>query len=173
MRVAILTVSDAGARGERADTSGDAIEAWTIARGAIVAGRSIVPDDTVEIVRQLITWCDSDAADLVLTTGGTGLSPRDHTPEATRAAIEREAPALAERMRLLELERFPRAALTRAVAGIRHRTLIINLPGSPSGCETHSPPSTPSSIMRSTLCAAHPRTTRLRSHEGTDYADGR
>lgn len=133
MRVAILTVSDAGARGQRTDSSGDAIEAWVHAQTATVAGRAIVPDDTVEIVRQLITWCDSDAADLVLTTGGTGLSPRDHTPEATRAAIEREAPALTERMRLLELQRFPRSALTRAVAGIRCRTLIINLPGSPGG----------------------------------------
>ena len=95
--------------------------------------RAVVPDDTVEIVRQLISWCDEDAADIVLTTGGTGLSPRDHTPEATRAAIEREAPALTERMRALQLERFPRSALTRATAGIRSRTLIINLPGSPGG----------------------------------------
>jgi len=133
VRVAILTVSDAGARGQRADSSGDAIEAWVLGRTATVAARAIVPDDTVEIVRQLITWCDRDAADLVLTTGGTGLSPRDHTPEATRAAIEREAPALTERMRSLELERFPRSALTRALAGIRCRTLIINLPGSPGG----------------------------------------
>ena len=133
MRVAILTVSDAGARGERPDASGAAIESWAMGRGAAVSARAIVPDNTVEIVRQLIAWCDDDAADLVLTTGGTGLSPRDHTPEATRAVLEREAPALAERMRVLELERFPRSALTRAVAGVRARTLIINLPGSPNG----------------------------------------
>ena len=106
---------------------------WALGRGATVAARAVVPDDTVEIVRQLIRWCDDDAADIVLTTGGTGLSPRDHTPEATRAAIEREAPALTERMRAMELERFPRSALTRAIAGIRSRTLIINLPGSPGG----------------------------------------
>ena len=133
MRVAILTVSDAGARGERPDASGAALESWAQGRGAAVSARAIVPDNTVEIVRQLITWCDDDAADLVLTTGGTGLSPRDHTPEATRAALEREAPALTERMRALELERFPRSSLTRAVAGVRARTLIINLPGSPNG----------------------------------------
>ena len=133
MRIAILTVSDAGARGERPDASGAAIQSWAQERGATVSARAIVPDNTVEIVRQLITWCDDDAADLVLTTGGTGLSPRDHTPEATRAALERDAPALTERMRVLELERFPRSALTRAVAGVRARTLIINLPGSPNG----------------------------------------
>ena len=133
MRIAILTVSDAGARGERPDASGAAIQSWAQERGASVSARAIVPDNTVEIVRQLIVWCDDDAADLVLTTGGTGLSPRDHTPEATRAALERDAPALTERMRVLELERFPRSALTRAVAGVRARTLIINLPGSPNG----------------------------------------
>ncbi len=133
MRVAILTVSDAGARGLREDTSGAAIEAWALGSGAQVAARAIVPDDTVEIVRQLIAWCDDDAADVVLTTGGTGLSPRDFTPEATRVVIEREAPALTERMRALEMERFPRSALTRAIAGVRARTLIINLPGSPNG----------------------------------------
>lgn len=133
MRIAILTVSDAGARGERPDTSGAAIESWARARGAVVVARANVADETVEIVRQLITWCDDDVADLVLTTGGTGLSPRDRTPEATRAALEREAPALTERMRALELERFPRSALTRGVAGVRARTLVINLPGSPNG----------------------------------------
>src|SRR6185436_13817664 len=78
-------------------------------------------------------WCDGDQADLVLTTGGTGLSPRDVTPEATRAVMEREAPGIAERLRGLVMQSFPKAALSRGVAGIRHRTLIVNLPGSPSG----------------------------------------
>ncbi|MFN8570769.1 MAG: MogA/MoaB family molybdenum cofactor biosynthesis protein [Gemmatimonadaceae bacterium] len=133
MRVAILTVSDAVSRGQREDTSGDAIVAWLAGQGATLAARATVPDDTVEIVRQLLPWCDSDQADLVLTTGGTGLSPRDVTPEATRVVLEREAPALTERLRALETTRFPRAALSRATAGIRHRTLVINLPGSPSG----------------------------------------
>jgi molybdenum cofactor synthesis domain-containing protein len=133
MRIALLTVSDAGARGLRADASGDAIVAWATARGDAVVARAIVPDDSVEIVRQLLEWCDGDAADVVLTTGGTGLSPRDHTPEATRAVLEREAPGIVERMRVVELERFPRSALSRAMAGIRNRSRIVNLPGSPGG----------------------------------------
>lgn len=133
MRVAVLTVSDACARGERADASGAAIEAWVAERGYQLTARQVVPDDTVEIVRALLPWCDEDLADLVLTTGGTGLSPRDVTPEATRVILEREAPGVTERLRALELERFPRAALSRALAGSRARTLIVNLPGSPRG----------------------------------------
>ena len=133
MRVAVLTVSDAGARGERADTSGDAIVAWVSGRGYSVADRALVPDESVEIVRCLLAWCDGDAADLVLTTGGTGLSPRDNTPEATRSVLEREADGIAERLRVACLESFPRAALSRGAAGSRHRTLIVNLPGSPGG----------------------------------------
>jgi molybdopterin adenylyltransferase len=133
MRIAILTISDAVSRGERADASGEAIVEWAAAQQATVVARSVVPDDTVEIVRTLLAWCDDDVADVALTTGGTGLSPRDNTPEATRAVLEREAPGLVERMRVLELERFPRAALSRAVAGSRARTLIVNLPGSPGG----------------------------------------
>jgi len=133
MRIAILTVSDAGARGLRADASGDAVASWAAANAATVTARAIVPDETVAIVRALLGWCDTDVADVVLTTGGTGLSPRDVTPEATRAVLEREAPGIAERLRGLELERFPRAALSRGVAGARARTLVINLPGSTSG----------------------------------------
>ncbi len=133
MRVAVLTISDAGARGERADTSGDAIVAWASERGYTLAARTLVPDDSVAIVRQLLTWCDGDAADLVLTTGGTGLSPRDNTPEATRAVLEREADGIAERLRVACIDSFPRAALSRGVAGSRSRTLIVNLPGSPGG----------------------------------------
>ncbi|MDF2776057.1 MAG: molybdenum cofactor synthesis domain protein [Geminicoccaceae bacterium] len=133
MRVAILTVSDAGARGARADTSGDAIAAWVSERGFTLADRALVPDESVEIVRRLLGWSDGDVADLVLTTGGTGLSPRDNTPEATRAVLEREAYGIAERLRVACIESFPRAALSRGVAGSRHRTLIVNLPGSPGG----------------------------------------
>jgi molybdenum cofactor synthesis domain-containing protein len=129
----VLTISDAGARGERADSSGDAIVAWAAERGYTLAGRPLVADDSVAIVRQLVAWCDGDAADLVLTTGGTGLSPRDNTPEATRAVLERDAVGIAERLRVACLESFPRAALSRGVAGSRHRTLIVNLPGSPGG----------------------------------------
>src|SRR5436190_20137302 len=133
MRVAVLTVSDAGARGERADTSGDEIVSWVAARGAEIAARAIVPDDETEIVRQLLTWCDGDVADLVLTTGGTGLSPRDLTPEATRVVLDREAPGIAERLRAVTGATFPRAALSRGIAGVRGRTLVVNLPGSTSG----------------------------------------
>lgn len=133
MRVAILTISDAGARGERTDTSGQAADDWARARGYEVAQRALVPDDTVAIVRQLVAWCDTDAADLVLTTGGTGLSPRDVTPEATRAVIHRDAPGIAERIRILSIDRFPRAALSRGIAGVRGSTLIVNLPGSTGG----------------------------------------
>ena len=133
MRIAILTTSDAGHRGERADTSGDAIVAWAKARGDEVEARELVPDDTVEIVRCLTRWCDDDAADVILTTGGTGLSPRDVTPEATRAVIERDAPGIAERLRVACMSSFPRAALSRGISGTRARTLIVNLPGSPGG----------------------------------------
>src|SRR5215204_5466181 len=112
MRVAILTISDAGARGERDDTSGDAVAAWATSRGYSVAARRLVPDETIDIVSAITGWCDSGAADLVLTTGGTGLAPRDVTPEATRAVLEREAPGIAERIRVLSVERFPRAALS-------------------------------------------------------------
>lgn len=133
MRIAVLTVSDAGARGERADGSGDAIVAWAEGRGDRVVQRRLVPDESSRIVPVLLAWCDGDLADLVLTTGGTGLSPRDITPEATRVVLEREAPGIAERLRVSAMERFPRAALSRGLAGVRHRTLVVNLPGSTGG----------------------------------------
>ena len=133
MRVAILTISDAGAKGERADTSGDAIAKWAGERGYAIASRRVVPDETGPIVSALTAWADADEADLVLTTGGTGLAPRDVTPEATRAAVDRDAPGIAERIRVLSLQSFPRAALSRGVAGVRQRTLIVNLPGSTGG----------------------------------------
>jgi molybdenum cofactor synthesis domain-containing protein len=132
-RLAILTTSDAGFRGERADTSGDAIVAWASARGSEVVARELVADDTVEIVRWLTRWSDADAADVILTTGGTGLSPRDVTPEATRVVIDRDAPGIAERLRVGCMSSFPRAALSRGISGVRARTLIVNLPGSPGG----------------------------------------
>jgi molybdenum cofactor synthesis domain-containing protein len=133
MRVAIITVSDSVARGKREDTSGAVIAGWARAKNYDVVSTGSCSDETVEIVRALISACDADTADLVLTTGGTGLAARDVTPEATRAVIEREAQGIAERIRVLALQKFPRAALGRGVAGVRGRTLIVNLPGSPSG----------------------------------------
>lgn len=133
MRVAALTISTLGARGERPDDSGDIIAAWASRDGRELAARTLVSDDNVAIVRQLIEWADNDAADLILTTGGTGLSARDVTPEATRVVIERDAPGIAERLRVVCMDAFPRAALSRGIAGVRNRSLIVNLPGSPSG----------------------------------------
>ena len=133
MRVAILTISDAGARGDRADTSGDAIAAWAAGRGDVLAERALVPDEPARIGAALRRWADLDLADLVLTTGGTGLTPRDVTPEATRSVLDKEAPGIAEALRFAVYPRFPRAALSRGTAGVRGRTLIVNLPGSPGG----------------------------------------
>lgn len=133
MRVSILTVSDSVASGDRDDLSGRAIREWCARRGDSVARQDVVTDETVEIASRLTHWCDSGDTDLILTTGGTGLSPRDVTPEATRAVIERDAEGIAERIRVLSIESFPRAALSRGVAGVRAGTLVINLPGSPSG----------------------------------------
>jgi molybdenum cofactor synthesis domain-containing protein len=135
MRTAILTVSDACARGERHDASGDAAAAWAQARGCAEPARALVPDEAAAIARQLAAWCDAGdgAPELVLTTGGTGLAPRDVTPEATRAVLEREAPGIAEHLRRAAADAFPRAALSRGLAGTRGRTLVVNLPGSPGG----------------------------------------
>ena len=133
MRVAILTVSSSVASGDRDDLSGKAIADWCTARGDTIARQETVTDETSSIVQRIVEWCDSDDTDLILTTGGTGLSPRDVTPEATRATIEREATGIAEIMRILSIECFPRAALSRGVAGVRKSTLVINLPGSTSG----------------------------------------
>jgi molybdopterin adenylyltransferase len=132
VRVAILTISDRSARGERPDASGPAIEQFVAGRlRAEVVRAAVVPDEPDVIRATLAEWCDTDAADLILTTGGTGFAPRDVTPEATRAVIEREAPGLAEAMRQASLAVTPHAMLSRAVCGIRGRTLIVNLPGSP------------------------------------------
>jgi molybdopterin adenylyltransferase len=133
LRLAILTISDAGSRGERADTSGDAIASWAEAKGYQLTGRALVPDETGRIAAAIAAWADSGSADIVLTTGGTGLTPRDVTPEATRAVLDREAPGIAEALRMTAYPRFPRAALSRGAAGVRGRTLIVNLPGSTGG----------------------------------------
>ena len=133
IRVAVLTVSDAGSRGERADTSGDLIAEWARSRGFVVAAREVVPDEVGRIIPLLLEWADDTLADLILTTGGTGLTPRDVTPEATRTVLEREAPGIAEAIRMVAYPGFPRAVLSRGMAGTRLRSLIVNLPGSPGG----------------------------------------
>jgi molybdopterin adenylyltransferase len=133
LRLAILTISDAGSRGERSDSSGDLIASWARERRYTLAERALVPDEASRIASQLAAWCDDDKADLILTTGGTGLTDRDVTPEATRAILDKEAPGIAEALRMSAFPRFPRAALSRGLAGVRARTLIVNLPGSPGG----------------------------------------
>ena len=131
MRVAVITISDSVVKGERQDTSGAVVTGWARAKKYDVS-TSVCADETVEIVRALTRACDTENADLVLTTGGTGLAARDVTPEATRAVIDREAVGIAERIRVRAMPNFPRAALGRGVAGVRGHTLIVNLPGSPS-----------------------------------------
>lgn len=133
LRFGLLTISDRSARGERTDLSGPALEQAVLAQGWKVARQAILPDDQEALVRLLSDWADSGELDVILTTGGTGFSPRDVTPEATEAVIERSAPGLAEAMRAASLKFTPHAMLSRAKAGIRQRTLIINLPGSPKG----------------------------------------
>jgi molybdopterin adenylyltransferase len=133
LRLAILTISDAGSRGERSDSSGDLIATWAKERGYQLAERALVPDDTVRIAATLSEWADADRADLILTTGGTGLTERDVTPEATRATLDKEAPGIAEALRMVSYPRFPKSALSRGTAGVRGKTLIVNLPGSPGG----------------------------------------
>lgn len=133
IRVAVLTVSDGVAEGTRQDVSGATIAEWAVARGYSVEARDVVADETAEIARRLQAWADGGALDLILTTGGTGLAVRDLTPEATKAVIEREAPGIAEYIRAKGAAYVPLAVLSRGVAGVRGRTLIVNLPGSVGG----------------------------------------
>jgi len=132
-RAVIITVSDRGARGEREDGSGPEIARMLEAAGLEIIGRRIIPDEKEMIRQMLLEWCDGGDADLILTTGGTGVSPRDVTPDATREVIDREIPGMAEAMRRQSAAVTPHAMISRALAGIRGRTLIINLPGSPKG----------------------------------------
>ena len=131
MRIGILTISDRSSKGERPDLSGPALEEMIKSQGWEVAGMQIIPDELQVIKDKLVTWSDSNDFDLILTTGGTGFSPRDITPEATAQVIERETPGLAEAMRAESLKVTPHAMMSRAQAGIRGQTLIVNLPGSP------------------------------------------
>ncbi len=133
IRVGILTVSDRSSRGERLDLSGPALVDAIQKQGWQVVASGIVPDERQQISEKLMDWSDNLTLELILTTGGTGFAPRDVTPEATLAIIQKLTPGLCETMRAESLKFTPHAVLSRAVAGIRNRTLIINLPGSPKG----------------------------------------
>lgn len=131
IRAAIVTLSDKGFRGERMDESGKVIQEMIASIGAEARSYEILPDDEALIREALVRLADSGEIDLVLTTGGTGVSPRDVTPEATRAVIDRELPGMAEAMRAESFKKTPHAVISRALAGIRKKTIIVNLPGSP------------------------------------------
>jgi molybdenum cofactor synthesis domain-containing protein len=133
LRVGVLTVSDRSARGERPDTSGPALEAALQAQGAQIVRRETIADERSQIRATLLAWADAGDCDVILTTGGTGFGQRDVTPEATLEVVNRRAPGITEAMRARSLAITPHAMLSRAVAGIRGTTLIVNLPGSPKG----------------------------------------
>ncbi len=133
IRVGILTISDRSSTGEREDASGPALAQYCTDQGWTIVKTAIVPDEFDQIKSTLENWSDENSADLILTTGGTGFSPRDITPEATHSVIERETPGLTEAMRAASTQKTPFAYLSRAIAGIRKAALIINLPGSPKG----------------------------------------
>ncbi|MBM3146670.1 MAG: MogA/MoaB family molybdenum cofactor biosynthesis protein [Actinobacteria bacterium] len=134
IRAAVLTVSDKGAAGLREDQSGAALEESLRGMGVTHVERAIVPDEREQIAAALCRFADQGGVNLVLTTGGTGFTSRDVTPEATLDVIDRRAPGFTEAMRLLSLEKTPHAMLSRAQSGLRGRTLIINMPGSPRAC---------------------------------------
>ncbi len=131
IRTAIITLSDKGSVGERVDESGRVLRDLMTGAGASVDHYEVLPDDQERIISVLTRLADSGAIDLILTTGGTGVAPRDVTPEATRAVLDRELPGMAEAMRAESLKKTPHAMISRAIAGIRKQTLIVNLPGSP------------------------------------------
>ena len=133
MRAGVLTISDKASKGERVDTSGAAIAELLASIDASIDKTDVVPDEVPQISDTLRSWADSDEVDIIITTGGTGLGPRDVTPEATASVIERQAPGLGELMRSEGLKHTPMAALSRGVAGVRGNCLIVNLPGSEKG----------------------------------------
>lgn len=166
MRIGILTLSDKGARGEREDLSGPLIRELLSPLGLETVHYEVIPDDRDLLIGHLITLSDKLDLDLILTTGGTGLSPRDVTPQATQAVIDYEVPGMAEAMRAHGLTKTPNAMLSRAVVGVRGRTLIVNLPGSPKAVRENLEvvlPALPHAvgILRGHLneCATEPRNT--------------
>ncbi|NNM04846.1 MAG: MogA/MoaB family molybdenum cofactor biosynthesis protein [Gemmatimonadetes bacterium] len=133
MRIGVLTVSDAGSRGERVDASGQVLADWCRDAGHDLVAKETVPDQTEMIVPTLLRWADRGEVDLIVTTGGTGFGPRDVTPEATRAVLDRNSPGLPETIRRRGTEKTPYAPLSRGLAGSRGSVFIVNLPGSPGG----------------------------------------
>ncbi|MBS4032316.1 MAG: MogA/MoaB family molybdenum cofactor biosynthesis protein [Clostridiales bacterium] len=161
--VAILTASDKGSRGERDDESGRVIREMVEAVGGNVEAYDVVPDDFDTLRDKLIKYADSLGVNLVLTTGGTGLSPRDNTPEATLSVIKKQVPGMAEAMRAYGLQKTPHAMISRAVCGVRGRTLIVNLPGSPRAVRENLGvvlPAIPHAIQ--VLCGKGPECASLR-----------
>ena len=132
-RAGVLTISDKGSRGERRDESGETAAAILREEGMIIQKKEIVPDDRKKIMEILIRWVDQDGLSLIVTSGGTGLSPTDVTPQAMLEIIDYQVPGIAEAMRSESLKKTPHAMLSRAVAGVRRNCLILNLPGSPGG----------------------------------------
>lgn len=133
MKAGVLTVSDRSFRGEREDLSGPTLRRWLSERGVETTRHEIILDDRPLLATKLREWADAGDLDLILTTGGTGVAPRDITPEATLEILDRIIPGLAEQMRAESLRKTPMASLSRAVVGVRKRSLILNLPGSPKG----------------------------------------
>lgn len=134
IRAAVITVSDSGFAGTRDDAGGPVLEQLLRELGAVSVERTLVPDEAALISEKLRHYADETDVNLILTTGGTGFTSRDVTPEATRVVLDREAPGLAEAMRSASLQKTPHAMLSRAVSGLRKRTLIVNMPGSPRAC---------------------------------------
>ena len=133
MKAAVLILSDKGSKGERVDTSGPALREWLTVHGVQVIQTALIADEAEEIEATLRNWADAEQFDIIITCGGTGVSPRDVTPDATRRVLDREIPGLGEEMRRASAAITPHALLSRAIAGIRNSTLIVNLPGSPKG----------------------------------------
>ena len=142
-RAGIITVSDKGSQGKREDKSGPVIAEMLAGAAVSIVETVIIPDEVEQIAAALIRMADEEKLDLILTTGGTGVSPRDLTPDATRQVLDKEIPGLAEAMRAASMKITPHAMISRAMAGIRGRSLIINLPGSPKGARETCPSSCP------------------------------
>jgi len=135
MKAGVLTISDKGSKGERKDESGELIVRMLEEQGFSVLKKKIVPDDREQITDMLVTWVEKDQLSLIITTGGTGLSPTDVTPQAMKEVIDYEVPGMAEAMRAASLKKTPHAMISRAMVGVRKTCLIINLPGSPNGAK--------------------------------------